>query len=62
MEGAPLSELFGRRYIFVVTLLVFTIFSMANALAPNFGSILTFRFLAGERLSLVVVETRSSNP
>ncbi|KAK9470912.1 major facilitator superfamily domain-containing protein [Dipodascopsis tothii] len=45
--SGPFSELFGRNMIYMVTMVVFMIFVMASALAPNIGAQLAFRFLAG---------------
>lgn len=44
---APLSEQYGRRTILISTLCLYTIFTMATALAPNWAAFLVFRFLAG---------------
>lgn len=43
----PLSEHFGRRNLTLVTFGVFTIFTMACALAPNWPALLVFRFFTG---------------
>lgn len=43
----PLSETFGRRPIMVGTFALFTIFTMACALAPSFPALLVFRLLTG---------------
>jgi len=44
---APLSEVFGRRPIFRLTLLLYVLFSLGCALAPNIAAMLALRFLAG---------------
>lgn len=44
---APLSEEYGRRWIMLATFLAFSLFTMACALAPNWGSLLIFRLLCG---------------
>ncbi|CZT52892.1 related to fluconazole resistance protein (FLU1) [Rhynchosporium secalis] len=44
---APLSELYGRRWITIATFSLFTLSTMAAALAPNWTSLLIFRLLAG---------------
>ncbi|KAF9893435.1 hypothetical protein FE257_010747 [Aspergillus nanangensis] len=44
---APLSELYGRRPVFIVSFGVFTVFNAAAAGARNATSLLVFRFLAG---------------
>ncbi|QDS76028.1 hypothetical protein FKW77_005064 [Venturia effusa] len=44
---APLSEQFGRRIVYIVSLAMFTTFSTLCALAPSFSALCTFRFFAG---------------
>ncbi|KAJ5529534.1 MFS general substrate transporter [Penicillium freii] len=44
---APLSEEFGRRVIVITTFPLFTIFTMACALAPTWASFLVFRLFTG---------------
>lgn len=44
---APLSEQYGRRPILLSTLCLYILFTMASALAPNWGAFLVFRFLSG---------------
>ncbi|KAK7748160.1 hypothetical protein SLS53_001415 [Cytospora paraplurivora] len=44
---APLSEQHGRRPILLGTLLLYLIFTMACALAPNWAAFLVFRFFCG---------------
>ena len=44
---SPLSEQYGRKPILVPTFLLFTIFSMACALAPTFNALIIFRFFCG---------------
>ena len=43
----PLSESYGRRATLLFSYLVFTIFTLACALAPNWPALLVFRFLVG---------------
>ncbi|MDI1487744.1 MAG: hypothetical protein OHK93_007016 [Ramalina farinacea] len=43
----PLSESYGRRIIMLSTFVVFTIFTMACALAPNWPTFLVFRLICG---------------
>lgn len=43
----PLSESYGRKPVLVGTYAMFTIFTMACALAPNFAALIVFRFLVG---------------
>lgn len=44
---APLSEIYGRRIIYNVCNLLYVIFTIACAVAPEIGSLIVFRFLAG---------------
>lgn len=44
---APLSEQYGRRPLLLSTLVLYMIFTMATALAPNWAGFLVFRLLAG---------------
>ncbi|KAF4554577.1 Polyamine transporter-like protein 3 [Elsinoe fawcettii] len=44
---APLSEAFGRRWIYISTHLVFMLFILGAALTPTFAGLLACRFLAG---------------
>lgn len=44
---SPLSELVGRFPVYLVALVLFGIWEMAAALAPNIGAQIAFRFLAG---------------
>ena len=43
---APLSEMYGRQSIFVVSYLAYTAFSVAAACAPNITALLVLRFFA----------------
>jgi MFS family permease len=43
----PLTEHYGRRNLTVVTFVVFTLFTLACALAPSWGSFLVFRMVCG---------------
>ncbi|KAK5629493.1 hypothetical protein RRF57_005208 [Xylaria bambusicola] len=43
----PLSEHFGRRYLSIITLSLFTIWTLGCAIAPNWPAFLVFRFLCG---------------
>lgn len=45
--SGPLSELLGRGLVYTSTLVLFMIWTMASALAPNFAGQIIFRFLAG---------------
>lgn len=44
---APLSEQFGRRNITTATFAIFSLFTMACALAPNWNDLLVFRLCCG---------------
>lgn len=44
---APLSEFFGRRWIFYISFTLYLVFNFLCAFAPNFGSLLVGRFLTG---------------
>jgi MFS transporter, DHA1 family, multidrug resistance protein len=44
---APLSEFYGRRWIFYITFIVYWAFTFLTAWPPNFGALLVGRFLAG---------------
>ncbi|KAF7535995.1 hypothetical protein G7054_g4894 [Neopestalotiopsis clavispora] len=44
---APLSELYGRAVMYNICSIIFFIFNIACALAPNSGSLITFRIFAG---------------
>lgn len=44
---APLSEFYGRRFIFYGTFLLYFAFSFLCAFSPNFGGLLVGRFLTG---------------
>ncbi|KAF4338869.1 major facilitator superfamily transporter [Fusarium beomiforme] len=48
---APLSEFYGRRWIFYITFLVYMAFNFLCAFPANFGSLLVGRFLAGVFIS-----------
>lgn len=47
LVAGPLSETVGRNPVYIATLLIYMIWIMASALAPNIGAQLVFRFLAG---------------
>ena len=44
---APLSEIWGRSFVFRITLFLFFCFNLGCALAPNITALLVFRFLSG---------------
>lgn len=43
----PVSETYGRRIIMVSSFVVFTFFTLACAVAPNWPLFLVFRFICG---------------
>ncbi|KAK7909061.1 MFS general substrate transporter [Apiospora marii] len=45
LVSAPLSETFGRNIIYFTAMILVMLFSIAKALAPNYGAALAFRFL-----------------
>ena len=45
--AGSLSDSFGRRRLFLVSLVLFTASSLACGLAPNIASLIAFRFLQG---------------
>jgi MFS family permease len=47
MLWGPLSESYGRKGTMVISFGIFTIFSVASALAPNFAALVIFRLLVG---------------
>ncbi|KAJ5247128.1 MFS transporter cpaT [Penicillium chermesinum] len=44
---APLSEIYGRRIIFNVCNVIYVVFTILCAVAPEIGSLIVFRFFAG---------------
>jgi MFS family permease len=51
---APLSELYGRMIVYNVCNVLFLIFTIACAAAPNLGGLIAFRLLAGTASSCPV--------
>lgn len=47
LAWAPLSEFYGRRYVFYLTFVAYWAFTFLCAFTPNFGGLLVGRFLAG---------------
>jgi MFS family permease len=47
MFAAPFSETFGRNLVYFGTLIVFILFTVGKALAPNYAAAIVFRFLMG---------------
>ena len=44
---APLSEMYGRIWVYNITNWLFVAFNLACSFAPSMGSLIAFRFLAG---------------
>lgn len=44
---APLSEMYGRVIIYNVCNVLYVVFTVACAVAPNLGALIVFRFFAG---------------
>lgn len=44
---APLSEMYGRHPLYTLCNILYTIFNVACAVAPDMASLIVFRFLAG---------------
>jgi MFS family permease len=44
---APMSEVYGRHILYIVSAAIFGLFILAQALAPNIGTIIVSRFFAG---------------
>ncbi|CAG7943835.1 unnamed protein product [Penicillium salamii] len=44
---APLSEMYGRQYLYHVCNILYVIWTVCCAVAPEIGSLIVFRFLAG---------------
>jgi multidrug resistance protein len=51
MAFAPFSEIWGRRPIYGVTLFFAVVFTIPGAVAPNIGTLLVTRFIAGVSFS-----------
>jgi len=44
---APLSEMYGRAYLYKICITLFVVFNVACAVAPSLGSLIVFRLFAG---------------
>ncbi|KAK5790833.1 hypothetical protein VI817_008120 [Penicillium citrinum] len=44
---SPLSEIIGRRPVYIISLALYTIFQIPCALSPNIGGLLACRFISG---------------
>ena len=47
LVAGTVSETFGRNVMYMTTFVVFMLFILAKALAPNYGAAIVFRFLTG---------------
>jgi MFS family permease len=47
MIWGPISESYGRKWTITAAFVVFTVFSIASAVSPNFAALVVFRFLVG---------------
>lgn len=54
---APLSEFFGRRYIFYISFIGYIAFNFLCAWTPNFGGLLAGRFITGTFASAALSNT-----
>ncbi|KJK74462.1 hypothetical protein H634G_10229 [Metarhizium anisopliae BRIP 53293] len=54
---APLSEFYGRKWIFYICFTAYILFGFLCAFAPNFGSLLAGRFLTGTLVSAPLSNT-----
>ncbi|KAF9695617.1 hypothetical protein EKO04_006440 [Ascochyta lentis] len=43
----PLSESYGRKLVMIVSFAIFTVFSIASAVSPNFAALVVFRLFVG---------------
>ncbi|OTA99700.1 hypothetical protein M426DRAFT_16165 [Hypoxylon sp. CI-4A] len=60
MIWAPLSEIYGRLWVYHITNVAFIAFTVACAVAPSMSSLLGFRFLAGLFGSCVITNSGGS--
>ncbi|KAJ5220292.1 hypothetical protein N7468_009496 [Penicillium chermesinum] len=47
LVSGPLSEILGRNMVYISSMVLFALFTMATGLGPNIGSQIILRFLAG---------------
>jgi EmrB/QacA subfamily drug resistance transporter len=59
ITGARLGDLFGRRRMYLIGVVVFTLMSLACALAPNAVSLVIFRFAQGAGAAVMVPQIMS---
>ncbi|KAI0319881.1 MFS general substrate transporter [Amylostereum chailletii] len=55
LAWAPLSEIYGRRPLYIISFWMYFIFNLPCALAPNIGTLLVCRFLCGIFASAALV-------
>ena len=54
MLFGPLSETVGRRPVMLISFIIFTVFTMACAVAPNWPAFLVFRLFCGINASSAI--------
>jgi putative MFS transporter len=54
LAGGSLADAIGRKRVFIFTVLTYSLFSLASALAPSFDSLLLLRFIAGLGLGATI--------
>lgn len=47
MIWGPISESYGRKGVMIISFALFTVFSIASAVAPNFAALVIFRLFVG---------------
>lgn len=47
MLWGPLSESYGRKWTMIASFAVFTVFSIASSVSPNFAALVVFRLFVG---------------
>jgi putative MFS transporter len=52
--GGPIADKFGRKRVFVTSILIYSVFSLLCAVAPSYHSLLIFRMLQGIGLGVEV--------
>jgi MFS family permease len=59
ITGARLGDLYGRRWMYLLGVIVFTLSSLACGLAPDIGVLVGFRFVQGAGAALMVPQIMS---
>lgn len=54
---SPISETYGRKSVTLISYFIFTVFTMACALAPNWPALIVFRLMCGVGASSALVVT-----